>query len=102
MPDPPLAIRFQGEIVLVIGRHVQPHGPRRRLRGAGQLLWLPSRYVSDKRDMRAIPCTIEDKSSGIVQPRIVSWILTPIRPHRIFFAGPGWNINTLGRAVLLA
>src|ERR1035438_4692534 len=102
MPDPPFAIRFQGEIVLIIGRNVQPYGPWRGLRGASKLLCLPSRYVSDKRDMRAVPCTNEDKSSGIVQPRIVSWILNPIRPHRIFFAGPGWNINTLGRAVLLA
>src|ERR1039457_3413274 len=101
MPDPPFSIRFQGEIVLIIGRHVQPYGPWRRLRGAGQLLCLSSRYVSDKRDMRAIPCTIEDKSRGVREPSIMSRILNPIRPQRIFFAGSGWNINTLGDAIFL-
>src|ERR1700683_5376047 len=102
MPDPPFAIGIQGEIAVVIGRNVQPQGPWRRLRGPGKLLGLPSRDVSYKNRMHAIPGAIEDKSRGVVQPRIMSWILYPIGPQRIFFAGSGWNINTLTHAVLLA
>src|SRR5271170_1978722 len=102
MPDPPFAVGVQDEIVLVIGRDVQLYVPGRRLCCASQLLWLSSRYVSDKREMRAGSCTSEDKSRGVMQPRIMSWILHPIRPQRIFFARSGWNIHALGRAVLLA
>src|SRR5580658_5292067 len=102
MPDPPFAVGIEDKIVLVIGRDVQPRGPGRRLCGAGQLLRLASRYISDKRDARAIPGTGKDKSRGVVKPRIMSWILHPIRPQCIFFAGSGWNIHALRRAVLLA
>ena len=76
--------------MLVIGRDLQPYGPRRWLCGASRLLRLSSRYVSDKRDRRAIPCTSEEKPRGVVQPRLMNCVQAhPVRGFVSIFGSKG-------------